>query len=94
MDKFIVIENGKDKTEPEVAEEQIKYPDDVIQKALKKYLKDKKYRNEYYKNRYKVDPVFRETQKENSREYYYKHKEKIKQKYLDRKKATNKSNSE
>jgi hypothetical protein len=55
--------------------------DETIKKALIRYKKQKEMSNLYYKNRYANDPEFREKHKQKSREYYYKNKEKIKEKY-------------
>ena len=63
--------------------------DETIKKALNRFIKQKEMANNYYKKRYAEDTVFREAHKEKSRQYYNKHKEEIKEKYLVEKKYKN-----
>ena len=67
----------------------MEFSDEIIQLALKRYVKDKQYRNEYYKNRYQTDPVFRETAKQKSKDYYKLNKDILKEKYHKDKKYKN-----
>ena len=55
--------------------------DELLEKALTRYLKQKEMANNYYKKRYANDETFREDHKKKSREYYQKNKQKIKEKY-------------
>ena len=61
------------------------FSDEQLQYAMKRYIKEKEYRNNYYKNRYLTDEAYKADQKRRSKEYYHKNKEKIKQKYKDNK---------
>ena len=61
------------------------FSDEQLQFAMKRYLKEKEYRNSYYKNRYLTDEAYKADQKRRSKEYYHSNKEKIKQKYKDNK---------
>jgi hypothetical protein len=65
------------------------FSEETIQIALKRYIKDKEYRNNYYKNKYHNDPVYRENAMNLSRKYYQDNKEKIKEKYHKDKKYKN-----
>lgn len=67
----------------------MEFSDEVIKIALKRYVADKKYRNNYYKNRYQTDPVFRENARNKSKEYYQINKDKLKEKYHKDKKYKN-----
>ena len=61
------------------------FSDEQLQFAMKRYLKEKEYRNKYYKNRYLTDEAYKSDQKRRSKEYYHSNKEKIKQKYQENK---------
>ena len=48
------------------------YLDDVkINKMIQSYKNGQAYRNKYYNNRYKTDPVFKENRLIKSKEYYW-----------------------
>ena len=55
--------------------------DETIQKALKRYIRQKEMANNYYKKRYAEDYEFREAHKEKSRQYYNKNRVEIREKY-------------
>ena len=55
--------------------------DEQIQKVLNTYIRQKEYKNNYYRNKYNNDEVFRETMKNRSKEWYKNHKEERKEKY-------------
>ena len=54
--------------------------DEEIKIALSRYIKDKEYKNNYYKNKYATDPVHRQKVKDRSNIYYHTHKKVIKEK--------------
>lgn len=57
------------------------YSDEQIKNIIDNYEKSKKYRADYYRNRYRDDPVFREKHKEKSRISYEKRRTTIKKQY-------------
>ena len=57
------------------------FTDEEIQRVLNSYIKQKEYKNNYYRNKYNNDINFREIVKNRSREWYNNHKEQRKEKY-------------
>jgi len=55
--------------------------DEQIQKVLNTYIRQKEYKNNYYRNKYNNDEMFRETMKNRSKEWYNNHKEERKAVY-------------
>ena len=51
------------------------FTDEEIQRVLNSYIKQKEYKNNYYRNKYNNDINFREIVKNRSREWYNNHKE-------------------
>jgi hypothetical protein len=63
----------------------MEFTDNEIQEILSKHVKLKEYKREYYKRRYKEDPIHRDKVKQRSKEYYDKNKEEIKENYKKQK---------
>jgi len=57
------------------------YSDEDIKTIINKYEKSKKYRADYYRNRYRDDPIFREKHKQKSKISYEKRRNVIKKQY-------------
>ena len=57
------------------------FTDDEIKLALNRYLKNKEYQKNYYRNKYNEDEEYREKTKELSRQYYQNNSDKRKEKY-------------
>jgi len=63
-----------------------KTEDEIIQLAMKHYLKHKENCRNYYKTRYHSDEEFREKHKKMSRDHYHNNKEKYAERYQQQKK--------
>jgi len=61
------------------------YTDEDLKIIIEKYETSKKYRADYYRNRYKTDESFREKHKEKSRINYQRRKQVIKENYQKQK---------
>lgn len=57
------------------------FTDDEIKLAMNRYIRNKEYQKNYYRNKYNNDEEFREKTKELSRTYYQNNSDKRKQKY-------------
>jgi len=61
------------------------YTDEDLKVIIDKYEKSKKYRADYYRNKYQTDEVFREKHKEKSRTNYQRRKGILKENYQKQK---------
>jgi len=61
------------------------YSDEELKKIVQKYELSKKYRADYYRNRYQTDPVFKENHKQKSRDNYQRRKHILKENYQKQK---------
>ena len=61
--------------------QQMDFTDDEIKLALNRYLKNKEYQKNYYRNKYNEDEEYREKTKQLSRQYYQNNSDKRKEKY-------------
>ena len=64
------------------------FSDEQINTIITQYIKEKKYKADYYKNKYHNDPVHKEKCKERSRKNYIKRKEILKERYQQQKELT------
>ncbi len=64
------------------------YSDEQIQQILNKHINDKKYKAEYYRNKYHNDPEHRRKCLERSRKNYIRRKDILKERYKLQKELT------